>query len=109
MTRWISQIVIVSSIFKRENFVRNVMILLIYLTRMLTHGHFILSFLETGFNFTVTSLDKFIRDIEEPIIDNYGDFIYKRGTSKHPLHEALFENDYYGQCSDYRQSVVPTR
>ena len=70
---------------KREKAFSNVMNLPISLTGMLRHGHktggyghFSLSFLEMGSNFTVTSLAKCLRALKEPVIDIYGELIYNQ-------------------------------
>ena len=80
----------IPSICKRENIVSNVTDLHTSLTGMFTHGqknggfgHLCLSFLETGSNFSTTSLDKLLRPLEEKMVDIYGYLIYKSGTSKH--------------------------
>ena len=83
---------------KKAKAISNVMNLPISLTSMLTQGHntrgfgnFSLFFLEMGSNFTITSLCKCIRDIEEPIVDLYGDLLYSSGGSKNPMHESLLQ------------------
>ena len=84
---------------KKEKDFSNVMNLPILLNGMLIHykktggfGHFNLSFLEMASNFTMASLAKCLRSIEEPIVDKYGDFLYKRDTSKNQLHYAMFQS-----------------
>jgi hypothetical protein len=62
-----------------------------------------LSFLEMGSNFIMTSLAKCLKDLEEPMVDQYGDLFYKRGTSNHPLHEALLQSKSYEKCLIYKQ------
>jgi hypothetical protein len=64
---------------KKEKDIINVMNLSICFTGMLTYrhktrgfGHFSLLFLEMGSRFIVTSLDKCLKDIEEPMVDKYG-------------------------------------
>ena len=95
---------------KRAKVFSNVMNLPISLTSMLTYGHktggyghFSLSFLEMGSNFTVTSLAKCLRSLEEPVVDQHGDFLYKSGTSQHPLHDALLQSTSYENCVNYKQ------
>jgi hypothetical protein len=95
---------------KKEKAIGNVMNFLISLTSMLTHGnktwvfgHINLSFLEKGSNFIVTSLAKCLKDVEEAMVDQYGDFFYKRETLKHPLHEALLQFNSYEKILIYKQ------
>lgn len=83
---------------KKAKDISNAMNLPISLTRTLTHGHnsrgfgnFSLSFLDMGSNFTITSFCKCIRDIEEQIVDIYGDLLYSSGGLKHTLHESLLQ------------------
>lgn len=85
------------SLVKKDKDITNVMNLPVYLTSMLTYGHktrfidhFSLSFLKMGSNFIVTSLAKFLRDIEEPMVDIYGDFFI---TLKHRITHCM--NLYY--------------
>jgi hypothetical protein len=95
---------------KKAKAIGNVMNFLISLTSMLTHGHktggfshFNLSSLEKGSNFIVTSLAKCIKDVDEAMVDQYGDLFYKRETLKHPLHEALLQFKSYEKCLIYKQ------
>ena len=110
MTKWISQRLLCPRMGKRAKVFSNVMNLPISLTGMLTHGHktrgyghFSLSFLEMGSNFTVTSMAKCLRSLEEPVVDQHGDFLYKSGTSQHPLHDALLQSTSYENCVNYKQ------
>ena len=57
---------------------------------MLTHGHstggfghFSLRFVHMGSQFTITSIAKCLRDLEDPHLDMYGDFLYESGRSTH--------------------------
>ena len=66
---------------------------------MLTHGHstgsfgyFSLPFVHMGSQFTITSLAKCLRDLEDPHLDMYGDFLYESGSSRNPLLSALLQN-----------------
>jgi len=58
-------------------------------------------------NFIVTSLVKFLKDIEKSMVDRYGDFFYKTCTSKHQLHEASVKNESYDFFL-YRQDDMKT-
>ena len=67
---------------KKEKDFSNVMNLPIPLIGMMTHvhktggfNHLSLSFLEMGSNFTLTSLVKCLRCLEEPMVVKYGDFL----------------------------------
>ena len=98
---------------KKATVVNNVMNLHISFTGVLTHGentrgfgHFSLSLLEMGSNFTITSLYRSIRDLEEPIVDLYGDLPSNKGTLKHPLNEALSQCESYEKCQVYRKNVM---
>lgn len=89
---------------KKTKDINNVMNLPISLIGMLTHGdntggfaHFHFSFLEMGSYFTMTSLCKCIRHLDEQIVDIYGDILYNSEGSKHPLHESLL------QCQSYEK------
>jgi len=57
--------------------------------------HFNLSFIEIGSNLIVNSLAKCLNDLKEPMVDRYGDLLYKKGISNHPLHEALLQTESY--------------
>ena len=98
---------------KKEKYFSNFINIPISLTRMLTHGHktarfghFIPSFLEMGSNFTTTSLAKCLRTLYEPIIDKYGDFIYKSGSSKHQLHDSLLQSESWEKRVIYKNDVM---
>jgi hypothetical protein len=87
---------------KKEIPISNAMNLPISLIGMLTlgcntrgFGPFNLPFLETGSNFTITSLPKYQKYFKELMVDQHGGLFYKRGTSKHTLHEALFKSTSY--------------
>jgi hypothetical protein len=71
-------------------------------TRLGGFGHFSLSFLEMGSNFTMTSLAKCLKDLEEPMVDQYEDF-FTKGNIKHPLHEALLQSESYEKCLIYKK------
>ena len=75
------------------------------LTGMLTHGHntggfghFSLPFVHMGSQFTITSLAKFLRDLEDPHLDVYGDLLYETGSSRNPLSNALLDTCIYSKC-----------
>ena len=62
------------------------------LTGMLTHrhntwgfGHFSLPFVHMGSQFTITSLAKCLRGLQDPQLDMYGDFLYESGSSRNTL------------------------
>ena len=74
------------------------------LTGMLTHGHsiggfghFPLPFVHMGSQFTITSLAKCLRDLEDPHIDMYGDIRYESGSSRNPLSNPLLETSIYSK------------
>ena len=75
------------------------------LTGMLTHGHsiggfghFSLPSVHMGSHFTITSLAKCLRDLEDPHLDMYGDLLYESGSSRNTLSNALFQNSIYSKC-----------
>ena len=80
------------------------------LTGMLTHGnktrgfgHFSLPFIHMGSQFTITSLAKCLRDLEDPYLDMYGDFLYESGSSRNPFSNALLDTCIYSKyrvCKD---------
>ena len=83
------------------------------LTGMLTHGHniggfghFSLPFLHMGSQFTITSLAKFLRDLEDPHLDMYGDLLYDSGSSRNTLLNALFQNSIYSKCRVYKDAFL---
>lgn len=103
----------ISRIGKKEKVISNVMNLSISLTGMLTHGHkkrvfghFILFFLEMGSNITMDSLVKCLKDIEEPMVNHYGNLICKSGTSNHPLHDAILRSGSYEKCVVYEKYCI---
>ena len=70
--------------------------LVLSLIDILTHGnktrgfgHFSLPFVHMGSQFTITSLAKCLRDLEDPQIDMYGDLLYESGSSRNPLTNVL--------------------
>ena len=72
------------------------------LTGMLTHGHstsgfgrLSLPFVHMGSQFTITYLAKCLRDLEDPHLDMYGDFLYESGSSRNPLSNALLQKSIY--------------
>jgi hypothetical protein len=66
-------------------------------------GHIILSFLEMGSKFSMNSLSKCLKDLKGPMVDWYGDFLYKRRTSNYPLHDSLLQTKSYEKCFLYKK------
>jgi hypothetical protein len=65
---------------------------------MLIHGHttrgfchFSLPSVHMGTQFTITSLAKFLRDLEDRHLDMFGDFIYESGSYRNPLSNELYK------------------
>jgi hypothetical protein len=54
-------------------------------------GHFSLPSVHIGTQFTITSLAKFLRDLEERHLDMFGDFIYESGSYRNPLSNELYK------------------
>jgi hypothetical protein len=56
-----------------------------------------------GSQFTITSLAKCLRDLEDPHLDMYGDFLYESGSSRNPFSNALLDTCIYSKyrvCKD---------
>lgn len=80
---------------------------------MLTHGHniggfgnFSLPFVHMGSQFTIKSLAKCLRDLEDPQIDMYGDLLYESGSSRNPLTNALLDTSIYSKCQVYKDDFI---
>lgn len=80
---------------------------------MLTHGHktrcfghFSLPFVHMGSQFTITSLAKCLRDLEDPQMDMYGDLLYESGSSRIPLTNALLDTSIYSKCQVYKDDFI---
>ena len=80
---------------------------------MLTHGHktrgfghFSLPFVHMGSQFTITSLAKCLRDLEDPQIDMYGDLLYESGNSRNPLTNALLDTSIYSKFQVYKDDFI---
>jgi len=80
---------------------------------MLTHGHkvggfgyFSLPFVHMGSQFTITSLAKCLRDLEDPQMDMYGDLLYESGISRIPLTNALLDTSIYSKCQGYKDDFI---
>jgi len=69
-------------------------------------GHIILSFLEMGSKFSMNSLSKCLKDLKGPMVDWYGDFLYKRRTSNYPLHDSLLQSKSYEKCFLYKKDNI---
>jgi hypothetical protein len=54
--------------------------MLIHGHKTIGFGHFSLPFVHMGTQFTIKSLAKFLRDLEDPHLDMYGNFIYESGS-----------------------------
>jgi len=83
------------------------------LTGMLTHGHktrgfghFSLPFVHMGSQFTITSLEKCLRDLEDPQMDMYGDLLYESGSSRNPLTNALLNTSIYSKYQVYKDDFI---
>ena len=69
-------------------------------------GHIILSFLEMGSKLSMNSLSKCLKDLKGPMVDWYGDFLYKRRTSNYPLHDSLLQTKSYEKCFLYKKDNI---
>ena len=86
------------------------------LTGMITHGHntggfghFSLPFIHMGHmgsQFTIASLAKCLRDLEDPHLDMYGDLLYESGRSRNPLSNALLQKSIYSKCRVYKDAFL---
>ena len=83
------------------------------LTGMLTHGNntggfgnFSLPFVHMGSQFTIASLVKFLRGIEDPHLDMYGDLLYESRSSRNPLSNALLETSIYSKSRVYKDDFL---
>jgi hypothetical protein len=62
-----------------------------------------------GSQFTITSLAKCLRDLEDPYLDMYGDLLYESGSSRNPLSNALLDNNIYSKCRVYKDDFLSHR
>ena len=83
------------------------------LTGMLTHGHnaggfghLSLPFVHMGSQFTVTSLAKCLRGLEDPQIVMYCDLLYESGSSRNPLTNSLLDTSIYSKCQVYKDDFI---
>jgi hypothetical protein len=95
---------------RKEMAIIGFMSLTISLIGILTRGHntricyhIILSFLEMSSNFSTNSLSKCLGDLKRPMVDWYGDLVYKRRTSNYPLHDYLLQTKSYEGCWIYKK------
>jgi hypothetical protein len=65
-------------------------------------GHFSLPFVHMGSQLTITSLEKCLRDLEDPHLDMYGDIIYENGSYRSPLSNAFLDTCIYSKCRVYK-------
>ena len=59
-----------------------------------------------GSYFTITSLAKCLRDLEDPHLDKYGDLFYESGSSRNPLSNALLQISIYSKCIVYKDAFL---
>jgi hypothetical protein len=59
-----------------------------------------------GSQFTITSLAKYMRGLEYPHVDMYGDLLYESGSSRNPLSDALLDSLIYSKCRTYKHVVL---
>ena len=59
-----------------------------------------------GSQFTITSLAKCLRDLEDPQMDMYGDLLYESGISRNPLTNALLDTSIYPKCQGYKDDFI---
>ena len=85
----------------------------LFFTGRLTHGHstggfghFSLPFVQMGSQFTITSIAKCLRDLEDTRLDMYGDLLYESGSSRNPLSNALLQNSIYSKCRLYKDAFL---
>ena len=68
------------------------------------------SFLPTsvhmGSHFTITSLAKCLRGLEDAHLDMYGDLLYESRSSRNPLSNALLETSIYSKCRVYKDDFL---
>jgi len=83
------------------------------LTCMLTHGHktggfghFSLPFVHMGSQFTITSLAKCLRDLEDPHLYMYSDLLYESRCSRNSLSNALLDTSVYSKCRVYKDDFL---
>ena len=83
------------------------------LTGMLTHGHstrgfghFSLPFVHMGSQFTIKYLAKCLRDLEDPHLHMYGDFLYESVNSRNSLSNALLQYSIYSKCRVYKDAFL---
>jgi hypothetical protein len=62
-----------------------------------------------GSQFTITSLAKCLRDLEDPYLDMYGDLLYESGSSRNPLSNALLDNNIYSKCRVHKDDFISHR
>jgi hypothetical protein len=98
---------------RKEKSVSTTYNLPIHLTSMITHGHnimvfghFGLPFLDTGSNFIISSLSLCLSMLEDPMVDEFGNFLYEKGSSIHPLHDALLQNESYEKSQEYKRESM---
>ena len=54
-------------------------------------GHFSLPSVHMGTQFTITSFEKILRDLEDRHLDMFGDFNYESGSYRNPLSNELYK------------------
>ena len=85
----------------------------VHLTRMITHGlmigifgHFELPFLDTSSNFNVSYLTLCLRMLEDPMVDDFGNFLYEKGSLIFPLHVVILQNESYNKSQEYKRKSM---
>ena len=63
-------------------------------------SHFGIPFLVTGSNYTVSSSSLCLRMLEDLVVDDLGNFLYDKGSSIHPLHDAILKYGSYEQSKE---------
>ena len=59
-----------------------------------------------GSQFTITSLSKCLRDLEDPHLDMYGDVLYESGSSRSTVSNALFQKYICSKCRVYKDAFL---
>ena len=56
--------------------------------------------------FTIASHAKYLRNLEDPHLDMYGDLLYESGSSRNTLSNALLQNSIYSKCRVYKDAFL---
>ena len=63
-------------------------------------------FVHMGSQFTITSLTKCLRGLQDPHLNMYGDLLYESGSLRNPLSNALLQNSIYSKCRVYKNAFL---